>query len=174
MSATETAMSALERNWGMVDKALEGVDDAMLGDRLNEESNSMGWLVFHMNRIVDRFVNTWCQDAPQLWAKDGWHQKFGLDDDDNNTGQGWTKEQVADWQLPPRDTLIGYYEAVKTAARDYLQSLSASDFERQLNLPPRPVASIGNFLGVLVFDNCVHGGQIAHLRGYYKGMGWFL
>ena len=52
MSATETAMSALERNWGMVDKALEGVDDAMLGDRLNEESNSMGWLVFHMNRIV--------------------------------------------------------------------------------------------------------------------------
>ena len=146
MSATETAMSALERNWGMVDKALEGVDDAMLGDRLNEESNSMGWLVFHMNRIVDRFVHTWCQDAPQLWAKDGWHQKFGLDDDDNNTGQGWTKEQVADWQLPPRDTLIGYYEAVKTAARDYLQSLSASDFERQLNLPPRPVASIGNFL----------------------------
>ena len=89
MSATETAMSALERNWGMVDKALEGVDDAMLGDRLNEESNSMGWLVFHMNRIVDRFVHTWCQDVPQLWAKDGWHQKFGLDDDDNNTGQGW-------------------------------------------------------------------------------------
>ena len=33
MSATETALSALERNWGMVDKALEDVDDAMLGDR---------------------------------------------------------------------------------------------------------------------------------------------
>jgi len=26
----------------------------------------------------------------------------------------------------------------------------------------------------VVFDNCVHGGQIAYLRGYYKGMGWFL
>ena len=58
MSATETALSALERNWGMVDKALEDVDDAMLGDRPNEESNSMGWLLWHMTRIVDRFTHT--------------------------------------------------------------------------------------------------------------------
>ncbi|MBC8280426.1 MAG: DinB family protein [Chloroflexi bacterium] len=174
MSATETAMSSLERNWGMVDKALEDADDAMLGDRPNEESNSMGWLLFHMTRIVDRFVHTWCQEAPQLWAKDGWHQKFGLDDDINTTGQGWTKEQVADWQLPAKDVLLGYYEAVKTAARDYLLPLSVSDTERELDIPPRPPATVGTFLGVMVFDNCVHGGQIAYLRGYYKGMGWFL
>ena len=30
MSATQTAITALERNWGMVDKALEDADDAML------------------------------------------------------------------------------------------------------------------------------------------------
>lgn len=174
MSATETAITALERNWGMVDKALEDVDDAMLGDRPNDESNSMGWLLFHMNRIVDRFVHTWCQDAPQLWIKDGWNQKFGLDDDPNNTGQGWTKEQVAAWQLPAKESVIGYYAAVKAAALEYIGSLSDSEFERQLEIPPRPPASIGTFLGVLVFDNCVHGGQIAYLRGYYKGMGWFV
>ena len=174
MSATETAMSALERNWGMVDKALEDVDDAMIGARPNDESNSMGWLLFHMTRIVDRFVHSWCQDAPQLWTKDCWHEKFNLDDDANNTGQGWTKEQVADWPLPAKESLIGYYDSVKSAAREYIGTLSASEFERQLTIPPRPPASIGTFLGVLVFDNCVHGGQIAYLRGYYKGMGWFL
>ena len=45
MSATETALSALERNWGMVDKALEDVDAAMLGDRPSDsilEIDSVG------------------------------------------------------------------------------------------------------------------------------------
>ena len=174
MSATEITMSALSRNWGMVDKALEDVDDAMLGDRPNDESNSMGWLLFHMSRIVDRFVHTWCQETPQVWIKDGWHEKFGLDDDLNNTGGGWTKEQVATWQLPPKESVVGYYESVKAAATKYIESLSASDMERQLEIPPRPPMSVGTFLGIVVFDNCVHGGQIAYLRGYYKGMGWFL
>ena len=32
MSATETAMSALERNWSMVDRALEDVDDDIMRD----------------------------------------------------------------------------------------------------------------------------------------------
>ena len=174
MSATETAMSALERNWGMVDRALDDVDDAMLGGQPNDQSNSMGWLLWHMTRVVDRFVHTWCQDAPQLWIKDGWYNRFNLDDDLNNTGQGWTGEQVAAWQLPAKNVLVEYYDAVKAAAREQIQSLSTSDLERQLTIPPRPTASIGSFLGVLVFDNCVHGGQIAYLRGYYKGMGWFV
>ena len=64
--------------------------------------------------------------------------------------------------------------SLKAAARERIQSLSVSDLERQITVPPRPTASLGSFLGVLVFDNCVHGGQIAYLRGYYKGMGWFV
>ena len=174
MSATETAISALERNWGMVDRALEDVDDEMLGSQPNDQSNSMGWLLWHMTRIVDRFVHTWCQDSPQLWVKGGWYEIFGLDDDLNNTGQGWTKTQVADWQLPAKRLLMDYYDGVTVAAREYIESLNASDMERQLIIPPRPPASIGSFLGVLVFDNCVHGGQIAYLRGYHEGMGWFV
>ena len=46
MSATETAMSALESNWSMVDRALEDVDDDIMGDHPNGQSNSMGWLLF--------------------------------------------------------------------------------------------------------------------------------
>ena len=174
MSATETAISALERNWGMVDKALEDVDDELIGSQPNDQSNSMGWLLWHMSRVVDRFIHTWCQDAPQLWAKDGWYEKFGLDEDINNTGQGWSEQQVAAWQLPAKNLLVDYYDGVKAAAKEYILTLSASDLERQITIPPRPTASIGSFLGVMVYDNCVHGGQIAYLRGYYKGMGWFL
>ena len=174
MPASETGLTALERNWGMVERALEGLDDAAIAARPNDDSNSIGWLLFHKTRIVDRFVHGWCQNAPQLWIKDGWHQIFGLDNDPDNTGGGWSKEQVAGWNLPAKESLTGYYEAVKTAARDYLGPLSAADFERELTIPPRPTASIGSLFGVMVFDNCVHGGQIAYLRGYYQGMGWFV
>ena len=147
MSATEAGLAALERNWAVVDRAPENVDDAMIEAQPNRDSNSMGWLLWHMTRVVDRFVHTWCQDAPQLWVKNGWYEKFGLGDDLNKTGQGWAREQVADWKLPAKDWLVGYYDDVKVAAKEYLGSLSASDFERQLEIPPRPVASIGSFFG---------------------------
>jgi len=48
----------------------------------------MGWLLWHMIRIVDRFVDPGCQGSPQLWIKDTWYNNFGLDDDINNTGMG--------------------------------------------------------------------------------------
>ena len=102
MSASETGLTALERNWGMVDRALEGLEDTVITARPNDDSNSIGWLLFHKTRIADRFVHGWCQNAPQLWIKDSWHAKFGLDDDSDNTGGGWTKEQVAAWKVPAK------------------------------------------------------------------------
>ena len=50
MSATETGLTALERNWAMVDRALEDLDDGIIAARPNEDSNSIGWLLWHMNR----------------------------------------------------------------------------------------------------------------------------
>ncbi len=175
MSATETAMSALERNWGMVDTALEGADEATLASRPNDQSNSMSWLLWHMTRVADRFLHSRFQDAPQLWIKDSWYDKFGMPADADDFGMGWSSDQVAAWQSPARDVLVGYYEAIKTAARDYLLPLSAADLEKQVPFPAPPnTAAMGDVLGVLVFDNIVHGGQIAYLRGYYQGMGWFV
>ena len=159
----------------MVDRALEDVDDVILRNQPNNQSNSMGWLLWHMSRIVDRFIHTGCQGSPQLWVKDNWYNKFGLDDYINNTGMGWSEEEIADWDLPAKNLLVGYYEAVNAATREYIQPLSAIDLERQIPAArPPDTASIGSRLGVVVYDNCVHGGQIAYLRGCYKGMGWFV
>ena len=71
--------------------------------------------------------------------------------------------------------MLGYFEAVKTSARDYLTSLTDADLSGSVVVQPanesRPVSDL---LGILVYDNVVHGGQIAYLRGYYQGMGWFV
>ena len=98
-----------------------------------------------------------------------------MSDDPGNQGSGWTADQVAAWVSPPRDVLLGYYEVTKAAAREYLSSLTDADLDASVTVPPanepRPVQEL---LGILVFDNVVHGGQIAFLRGYHEGMGWFV
>ncbi len=175
MAATDVITTSLERNWGMVDRALEGLDDTTLAQQPNADSNSIAWLLWHMTRVVDTFANSRLQSKPQLWVQDGWHQKFGMSDDPGETGQGMSAERLAAWTAPSRDVLLGYYEAVKTGARDYLASLTDADLSASVVVPPanesRPVSDL---LGIMVYDNVVHGGQIAYLRGYYKGLGWFV
>ena len=87
---------------------------------------------------------------------------------------GWSAERVTAWNSPAKDVLMGYYGAVKSAVLDYIRPLAASDLEKQIPFPAPPnTVSIGTAMGVLVYDNIVHGGQIAYLRGYHRGMGWF-
>ena len=173
VSPTESVTAALQSNWDMVDAALEGLDDATLTRQPNEQCNSISWILWHMNRVTDTFVHTRLQDTSQLWVSGGWHSNFGMPEDPDDRGVGWTAAQVAAWSAPPRDVQLGYYEAVKAAARAYLSSASAADMEKTVVFPPssepRPVAAA---LGRMTWDSVAHGGQIAYLRGLFQGMGW--
>ena len=97
-----------------------------------------------------------------------------MGDDPDDRGVGWSAAQVASWPVPERELLIGYYDAAKAATKKFLQTATLEQLEKQLVFPPvaepRPVASA---LGQVTWDAIAHGGQIAYLRGLYKGMGWF-
>ena len=69
--AAEGLLTALERNWTMVDTALAGMDDATLARQPNPQCNSIAWTLWHINRVLDTFVHTRLQSQPQLWAKEG-------------------------------------------------------------------------------------------------------
>ena len=99
------------------DRAIDGLSDETLARRISDSDNSIGWLLFHMSRVVDVFMNSRFQGKPQIWMEDGWCEKFGLGDDPETTGQGWDSARVAAWPLPSSDVLVGYYEAVKAGCR---------------------------------------------------------
>jgi hypothetical protein len=173
MSDVATTILALQRNWDMVTSAVEGVDDETLGRMPNDASNSMAWLVWHMTRVADRFIYGRFQDADQLWTAGGWEEKFGMDAGPDEFGMGWSTEQVANWDVPSRDVLVGYYDAVNTATRDYINGLDGDGLERQVPAAaPGTTMSVADALGILVWDNIVHGGQVAYIRGYFGGTGW--
>ena len=173
MSANRTTLSALERNWQMVKSAVSDVDEAAMAVRPNEDSNSMSWLIWHMSRVTDRFIHFRLTDKPQLWTVDAWHEKFNMPDEPHDIGMGWSNEQAAAWQAPSKDVLMGYFEKANAAATDYLNSITDAELEREIPWTA-PVATlrIDEALGILVWDNIVHGGQVAYLRGYFQGMGW--
>jgi hypothetical protein len=127
-----------------------------------------------MSRVVDTFMTTRFREKPQLWISEGWHQKFGMADDPDDRGAGWTAAQVAGWPAPPRDIQLGYYQAVRAATREFLSSVTPAELEKTIVFPrsaePRSVASA---LGQMTWDAISHGGQIAYLRGFYLGMGWY-
>ncbi len=171
MAATDVISIALERNWSMVDNAIQSLSDSDLTQQPNDQSNSVAWLLWHMNRVVDNMIHTRLQSQRQLWVLDGWHQKFGMSDDESDFGMGWTAEKVAAWKAPSRDVLVGYYEAMKASAKNYLGSLSDAELDESV-MVGNESRGVSDLLGVLVYDNVVHGGQIAYLRGFYGGMGW--
>jgi hypothetical protein len=87
---------------------------------------------------------------------------------------GWDSAKVAAWEAPSKDILFGYATAVRAATKAYLESLTEEGLAKQVPFPALPnTVSIGDALGVLLNDNLSHGGQIAYLRGYYGGMGWY-
>ena len=116
--------TALERNWDMVDRALDGMDEATMARRPNDHCNSIAWLLWHMNRVWDGLIHDWLTETTQIWVSQGWHQKYGMSDDPAKRGVGWTAEQVGAWQPPSREVQLGYYEAIKTDIREYLASMT--------------------------------------------------
>jgi len=173
VNAADAVMWALERNWEMVEAAMDGLDDELLAKRPVEGCNSIAWIFWHMNRVVDIFVNIRLRKEPVLWVRDGWHLKFGMDE--KARIMGWTTQQAAAWAPPAQEVQMGYFVAVKSDAREYITSLTVEDLTRSVTFPPEAQTqdhTIATALGQLVWDNVAHGGQIAYLRGLHKGMGW--
>lgn len=173
MAANEGLLVAHLRNWEMIDRALESLDDSLLARQPGEQCNSVAWILWHLSRVVDSFIHDRLRGLPQLWMQDGWYQRFAMDPNPEDRGGGWTVQQVSDWKAPPREVQLGYYQAVKSAAQQYLASLSDADLAEVKVVPPNPdPRSVAAVLGQMTWDSIAHGGQIAYLRGLYLGMGW--
>ena len=136
MLPAESILYALQRNWDMVDTALEGLDDAAMARQPSNGCNSAAWILWHMTRVVDTFIHTRFRSIPQIWIQDGWHEKFGMPGDAEDRGVGWTADQVAEWTPPSKEAQIGYYGAVKAAAVAYIESLTEADLEKTMVIPP--------------------------------------
>ena len=174
MSSADGILAALEWNWRMVDGTLADLDEAALARQPQPQCNSIAWTLWHMNRVVDTFVNERIGSETPLWLRDGWCEKYGMGDTPEDRGVGWNAEQLVAWAPPAKDVQLGYYEAVKEAARARISGLSEAELAHRSVIPPMPEPrSVAQALGQITWDNVSHGGQISYIRGLFDGMGWY-
>jgi hypothetical protein len=136
------------------------------------DSNSIGWLAWHLTRIQDDHISSLLGEE-QLWTKEGWHARFHRQPDPDDTGFGHTPEQLLAFRSPDAATILGYHEAVLNRTKGYILGLSSTELDRELDEPwYQPLPTVGVRLISVLADGLQHAGEMAYVRGLRQGMGW--
>jgi hypothetical protein len=172
METKDLALDALERVHSILHRTLTGLTLDEVHRQPTPETNSIAWLTWHLTRVQDDGL-AGLFDQEQAWISQGWHAKFALAPDPENTGQGHSAEQVAAFRAASVQLLLDYHDSVFAQSKAFVGGLAAADFDRQLNETNyQPVPTVGVRLVSILSDNLQHAGQAAYLRGLWQGRGW--
>ena len=163
MSSSDLLTDAFERIRDAVHPAVNGLSAADLAFRLDAETNSIAWLIWHLTRIQDDHVAELAGRA-QAWTENGWVERFGLPLDAADTGYGHGPDEsakvVADGHL-----LLGYFEDVHENSLEFVRSLDETDLARVVDSAWDPPVTVSIRLVSVIADDLQHVGQAAYLRG---------
>jgi uncharacterized damage-inducible protein DinB len=149
---------------GEIRTAVDGLDADELAARPAPAANSLGWLVWHLTRVQDHHVAELLGEE-QVWVRDGWAERFGLEPDPHDTGYGHGPDQVATIRPDGPDMLVDYYDAVAARTTAFLRRLTAVDLDRVVDRRWDPPVTLGVRLVSIADDDIQHAGQAAYVRG---------
>ncbi len=162
MTLNEFIVDALDKENGFLLEALDGLGPEELAWQPAADANSIGWILWHMVRVEDMWIQFFAQFQTELWETEGWHEKFGLPTRDN--GFGHTAEQVNNFPALDLSEFLRYRAAVRQATLAYLDMLTPEDMER-VPRERRPEMSLGAMFRQIIGEMYQHVGHIAYLRG---------
>ena len=163
MRATTVLEDAFSRIRDVGWDAVQGLTDEALTFRVDGETNTVGWLVWHLARVQDDHIAE-VAGTEQVWAEDGWVDRFGLPFDERAVGFGQDADEVAQVQAG-QDLLVGYLSAVLDRTAEYLAGLSDDDLDRVVDDNWDPPVTLAVRLMSIIADDLQHAGQAALLRG---------
>ncbi|ORV19618.1 mycothiol transferase [Mycobacterium celatum] len=162
-AAQELLRDAFTRLIEHVDEITDGLTDDESRYRPSPNANSIAWLIWHSARVQDVQVAD-IAGVEQVWTRDGWVDRFGLDLPRDDTGYGHSPEDVAK-VLAPADLLAGYYHAVHKLTLEYVAGITAEELARVVDTRWDPPVTASVRL-VSVIDDCAqHLGQAAYVLG---------
>ena len=163
MTSAELLIDCFGRIRDAVHDAVDGLAPEQLSVQLDDEANSIAWLVWHLSRVQDDHVAA-VDGNQQVWTAAGWVERFGLALDVTDTGYGHTPEQVASVRSDG-ERLLGYFDAVHDATVSFLQPLTEADLDRIVDERWDPPVTLGVRLVSVITDDLQHAGQAAFVRG---------
>ena len=165
MNLNEFIEDALNQEQEFLMQAVSDLTPQELAWRAGPEANPIGWILWHMFRVEDMWIQFFIQKQLEIWERDGWHQKFDLPTRDN--GFDHTQEQVSGFPTLDLSELLKYGQEVRAQTLEYLESLGPEDY----NLVPRerrPEMSVGAVFRQIVGEFYQHQGHISYLKGLIR------
>ena len=110
------------------ERAFAGLSDEQMRVRPREDMNSLAWLMWHIGRAEDIFVNTVIGARTQLFDDEGWTKRLAITRRD--FGIGMTSPEVSELT---RQIEIGalreYRDAVGRRTREVIAAFTPQDWE---------------------------------------------
>ncbi len=166
-AAQELLRDSFTRLIEHVDNLVGGLTDDVATYRPTPDANSIAWLIWHSARVQDLQVCDIAKTLPNpgdVWTRDGWVDRFGLDLPRDDTGYGHSADDVGKVRAPA-ELLAGYYHAVHDMTLEFVNTLSDADLERIIDRNWDPPVTASMRLVSVVDDCAQHLGQAAYLRG---------
>ncbi|RAV18008.1 hypothetical protein DQP55_00495 [Mycolicibacterium sp. GF69] len=146
-----------------VENLTDGLTDETAFFRPTSTANSIAWLIWHSARQQDVQISD-IAGTEQVWLRDGWVDRFGLDLPRDDMGYGHSPEDV-DRVRVSADLLAGYAHAVHKATLEYIASVTADELSRVVDDHWDPPVTAGMRLVSIIDDGAQHLGQAAYIRG---------
>jgi len=161
--------AALDESSGDLRNALEGLTAEERRFQPTPESNHIDFLVWHLARVEDDWLQRFAQRTDTVWQTEGWYERTGLPE--KESGVRYSVEQVVGLPRYEIETMLAYYDSVRESTLRYLEGLSHDD----LNFCPRPDRRPGKTVAAMfshvIVEQAQHTGQISYLRGVQWGAG---
>ena len=164
MNVAELLVDGFSRVRENVHAAVEGLTAEQLRTRLDDEANSIAWLVWHLTRVQDDHVAD-VAGTEQVWTGQDWLSRFGLPFPAGDTGYGHRPADVEAVRVDKPDLLTGYYDAVHDQTVRFLEGLDGTKLDRVVDEAWDPPVTLGVRLVSVLDDDIQHAGQAMFVRG---------
>ncbi|WP_129787160.1 mycothiol transferase [Promicromonospora panici] len=164
MRSTDLLVDAFNRIQQTVRHAVKGLTAEELAFRVDEDANSVAWLIWHLSRVQDDHIAD-AAGTSQVWSDDAWDRRFGLPFPAEDTGYGHDADEVSAVRVPSGELLTAYHDAVHDRTIRYLGTLSDADLDQVIDESWNPPVTLGVRLVSVVNDDIQHAGQAAFVRG---------
>ncbi len=166
-SYVSTLSSAFDEFYAELKQALDGVSDAEAYTQVSPDSNPIGWLVWHMARVEDHWINGMFCDIEHQWTRGGWDKKFGMPSEGNGARQ--SIEEVMAMPRIGLSDLIDYYDAVRAETSKVVRSLTEEQLAKTIDHPRKGPIPGAWIVGHVIVEESQHTGQVAMIRGILHG-----
>lgn len=164
MTSAELLIDAFGRIREDVHAATQGLTAEQLAVRLDDDANSIAWLVWHLTRIQDDHI-AGAARIEQVWTAGEWAARFALPFDASDTGYGHRTADVAAVTVSSSRLLSDYHDAVYEQTIRFVEGITDADLDRVVDEAWDPPVTLGVRIVSVINDNTQHAGQAAFVRG---------